>query len=157
MTGPDVITPDVAAAGVPQVLGVPVPLPNGVDAPFHEALARHELLLQRCACGSWQWPAEVICHRCRGFDPGWSRAEPTGTVYAWTRVWHPAHDGLREAVPYVVVVVELEHAGGVRLIGNLLDDDPAVPVETGRAVTGVFADHVVDGHAYTLLHWRYAH
>lgn len=146
--------PDTTTAGVPQVLGIPVPLPTGLDAAFHEGLARHELLMQRCVCGGWQWPPEVICHHCRRFDPGWAPVEPAGTIYAWTRVWHPAHEGLRAAVPYVVVVVELPGAGGARLVGNLLGDDPTVPVETGRAVTGVFVDHVVDGRPYSLLHWR---
>jgi uncharacterized OB-fold protein len=150
-----VTAPDTRATALPQVLGVPVPLPTGLDRPFHDGLAAHELVLQRCTCGTWQWPPEVICHRCRGFDPGWARVEPAGVVYSWTRVWHPAREELATAVPYVVVVVELPAAGGIRLVGNLLLDDAATAeIEVGAAVRGTFADQRAGDRRYTLLQWQ---
>lgn len=144
--------PDLDTTALPQVFGRPVPLPTGLDAPFHTGLAEHRLVLQHCTCGAWQWPPEVICHRCRGFDPGWAETEPEGLLYTWTRVWHPAHEALRVAVPYVVAVVELPAAGGIRLVGNLLLDDVATAeIRTGTPVRGVFADQPG---GYTLLQWR---
>ncbi|WFR72601.1 OB-fold domain-containing protein [Prescottella defluvii] len=134
---------------------MPVPLPTGLDRPFHDALAAHELVLQRCECGTWQWPPEVICHRCRRFDPGWDRANAVGRVFSWTKVWHAAHAALEAAVPYVVAVVELPGAGNIRLVGNLLLDEPATAeVRIGATVRGEFVDHQVDGRTYTLLQWR---
>lgn len=142
---------------LPQVMGVPVPLATGLDKPFHDGLLAHELWLQQCGdCATWQWPPEVICHRCRGFGPGWTQVEPEGVIFSWTRVWHPAREELTAAVPYVVVVAELPQAGGARLVGNLLDDEPVTPIEVGRAVRGVFSDQHSAGHPYTLLQWRYA-
>ncbi|MDN5913579.1 MAG: zinc ribbon domain-containing protein [Pseudonocardia sp.] len=144
--------PDLGADALPQVFGRPVPLPSGIDRPFHEGLAAHRLVLQHCTCGTWQWPPEVVCHRCRGFDPGWAEVEPAGFLYTWTRVWHPAHEALRAAVPYVVAVVEMPAAGGIRLVGNLLLPDVATAdITTGTAVRGVFADQPG---GYALLQWQ---
>ncbi|MCX4092360.1 Zn-ribbon domain-containing OB-fold protein [Nocardia sp. alder85J] len=140
---------------LPQVFGVPVALPSGLDQPYHDGLAAHELRLQHCECGTWQWPPEVICHRCHRFDPGWRTAAPEGVLFSWTRVWHPAREELVTAVPYVVAVVELPAAGGIRLVGNLLLDDPgAGPITVGAVVRGEFADQQVGRRNYTLLQWR---
>jgi uncharacterized OB-fold protein len=138
---------------LPEVLGRPVPLPSGIDAPFFEALLEQRLVVPRCsACGSWQWPSEVLCHRCRSFAMTWEEVPPLGTIFSWTRVWHPAREGLEAAVPYVVLVVALDAAPGIRLVGNLLGERTQ-PVAIGEAVTGAFEDH--DGSPrYTLLQWQ---
>ncbi|WP_254923162.1 Zn-ribbon domain-containing OB-fold protein [Rhodococcus sp. OK302] len=86
---------------------------------------------------------------------GWSTTEPSGTIFTWTKVWHAAHEALDTAVPYIIVVVELESAGGSRLVGNLLVDDvETIDIELGAPVRGEFVDHCVDGKNYTLLQWR---
>jgi uncharacterized protein len=140
---------------LPPVLGEPRPLDTGLDVTFHEGLRAHRVVLQRCtSCRAWQWPPEVLCHRCRSFDLGWE--EPSsleGGVYTWTRVWHAAREGLERSVPYVVVVVELDAADGVRLVGNLLGD-PEQQVATGMRVVPVFEDHDDAERPYTLLQWR---
>jgi uncharacterized OB-fold protein len=146
---------------LPAGLAVPVPMPDGTDAPYREGLLRHELLVQRCAaCGTWQWPPEVICHKCRTFHPGWEPVQPAGTVFSWTRIWHSVHPVLDPAVPYLGVIVELSAAGGIRMVGNLLGD-PLQPVRVGLPVAGVFEDHAAAGGdagaaGYTLLQWRSA-
>ena len=144
-----------SAPYLPEVLGRPVAVASGIDGPYFDALVEHRLLLPRCAsCSSWQWPAEVLCHECRSFDIAWEEVVATGTVFSWTRVWHPAREGLEPAVPYVVVVVEVDGAPGVRLVGNLLGERTQ-PVVIGEPVTGVFEDH--DGPLrYTLLQWQKA-
>jgi uncharacterized OB-fold protein len=83
----------------------------------------------------------------------WKTVEPKGTIYSWTRVWHPTHSALNERGPYIVVVVDLPQAGNVRVIGNLLGDAQQ-PVEIGAKVTGVFEQHIAPEPAYALLHWR---
>jgi uncharacterized protein len=139
---------------LPQVLGVPRPLADGLDEPHWAGLRDHRLLVQRCArCQGWQWAPEVLCHRCHSFEVGWSEVEPRGRIFSWTRVWHPAHDGLREAVPYAALVVELPHADGVRIIGNLLGDQLG-ELRVGIDVVGVFEDHSVGAELFTLLQWR---
>ena len=53
----------------------------------------------------------------------------------------------------MVVLVELPHAGNVRLVGNLLGDpEQAVPI--GATVEGVFEHHTDADQPFTLLQWR---
>jgi uncharacterized OB-fold protein len=137
-------------------VGLPAPAParDGLDAAYWEATRRHELLCQRCrACGAFQWGPEWICHRCRSFDVGWERVAPRGRIFSWERVWHPVHPALREACPYVVLLVELAEAGGVRMVGNLLGD-PRAQVRIGEPVEVAFEDHDEADPPYTLVQWR---
>jgi len=133
-------------------LARPEPSRSGLEAPFWEAAERDELAIQRCsACGTFQWGPEWICHHCHSFDLGWQTVAPAGRIFSWERVWHPVHPALVDACPYLVVLVELPDAGGVRVLGNLLGD-PTQPVASGMAVDAAFEHH--DG--YTLVQWRRA-
>jgi len=114
------------------------------------------LLVQRCAhCGTWQFGPECLCHSCHAFDPDWVEVPAEGEIYSWERVWHPVHPALKESCPYLVVLVELPHAGRVRLVGNLLGD-PAQEVRIGARVQGVFEHHADAAVPYSLLQWQYA-
>jgi uncharacterized OB-fold protein len=142
--------PSYLPAGLP----VPVPEPDGLDAPYWEGTRAGELRIQRCrACSTWQWGPEWICHRCLSFDVGWERVEPHARIYSWERAWHPVHPALRSHGPYVVVLVELPHAGHVRMIGNLLGD-PRQDVRIGDRVEAVFESHEEERPPYALVHWR---
>jgi uncharacterized OB-fold protein len=139
---------------LPPGLPAPRPTPDGLDQPYWEAARRHELVAQRCRkCRSWQWGPEWICHRCLGFDLAFERVPGRGRIYSWERAWHPVHPALREAVPYVAVLVELPEAGGIRMLGNLAGDARA-PVEIGAAVEPQFEDHADADPAFTLVQWR---
>ena len=123
---------------LPPGLPVPVPEPDGVSAPYWNGLRAGVLRVQRCThCGAWQFGPEWICHACLRFDPGWTEVAATGRIYSWERVWHPVHPALRERGPYLAVLVELPHAGNVRMVGNLLGD-PQQKVRIGAEVDGVF-------------------
>jgi uncharacterized protein len=143
-------------AAVPHLpAGLPAPAPeaDGLDAPYWEGTRRGELLVQRCnACSTWQWGPEWICHRCLSFDMGWQRVEPRGQIYSWERAWHPVHPALRGHPPYIVALVELPHAGHVRMIGNLLGD-PHQDVRIGDPMEAVFEPHDDARPAHTLVHW----
>ena len=141
---------------LPAGLPAPAPSRDGLDAPYWEAARRGELLCQRCrACGGFQWGPEWICHRCRSFDLGWERVAPRGRIFSWERVWHPVHPALREVCPYVIVLVELPDAGGVRMIGNLVGD-PRAEVRIGDEVEAVFEQHAEAEPPYALVQWRRA-
>lgn len=145
-------TDTTAATYLPAGLPAPRPSFDGLDTPYWEAARRHELLVQRCdACGTWQWGPEWICHACRSFDLRWTPVEGRGRIYSWERVWHPVHPALKDACPYLVVLVELPQVGNVRMVGNLLGD-PLQPVPIGTEVEAVFEDHPED--EFTLVHWR---
>jgi len=87
------------------------------------------------------------------FDPEWTEVEPRGRIFSWERVWHPSHAALRGHYPYLAVLVELPHAGRVRMVGNLLGD-PMQPVMIGAEVEGVFEHHPDSDPPYSLLQWR---
>jgi uncharacterized OB-fold protein len=132
--------------------GLPVPQPDrdGLDQEYWDAAARHELVVQRCsACGALQWLPEWICYRCRSFDLAWERVSGRGRIFSWERVWHPVHPALRDAVPYLVVVVELEEDPGLRMTGNLLGE-PRQDVRPGTPVEAVFEEHP---EGFTLVQW----
>lgn len=139
---------------LPQGLPIPVAEADGLSAPYWQGLRQNRLLVQRCrSCGAWQFGPEWICHRCHALDPDWTKIEPHGQIFSWERVWHPSHAALRQHGPYLAVLVEIPHAGGVRMIGNLLGD-PAQEVSIGAAVEGVFEHHLHPERPYSLLHWR---
>jgi uncharacterized OB-fold protein len=134
--------------------GAPMPDPAR-SAPFHhgfwEAAHRHELVVQRCrSCAIFQFGPEEICYQCHSFDLSWERVDPSGRIFSWERIWHSSNPALKDACPYVVVLVELPQAGNVRMLGNLLGDprrDPPI----GEKVEAVFEDH---DEGYTLVQWR---
>ncbi|WP_081060338.1 Zn-ribbon domain-containing OB-fold protein [Burkholderia territorii] len=139
---------------LPAGLPIPVPEPDGLSAPYWQALRENRLLVQRCArCGTYQFGPEWLCHGCHAFDPAWVEVVPHGRIYSWERIWHPSHDALNGHGPYLAVLVELPHAGYIRMIGNLLGD-PLQPVIIGAEVEGVFEHHLDAQPPYSLLQWR---
>jgi uncharacterized protein len=142
---------------LPPGLPVPQPSPDGLDTPYWDGARRHELVVQRCnACSRYQWSPELICHHCLSFDLSWTQIEPTGLLYSWQRIWHPATPALADACPYLVVIVELPHADGIRMIGNLVGGDMstgAIDPVIGMRLSVVFEDHGDTEDRYTLVQW----
>lgn len=139
---------------LPAGLPIPVAEADGLSAPYWEGLRQNRLSVQRCRhCGTWQFGPEWICHRCHAFDPEWTEIEPRGLIFSWERVWHPSHAALKQHGPYLAVLVEIPHAGGVRMVGNLLGD-PLQVVTIGAVVEGVFEHHYQPERPYSLLQWR---
>ena len=131
-----------------------MPEADGLSVPYWSGLREDRLPVQHCAqCGTWQFGPEWLCHRCHAFDPPWEDVAPRGTIYSWERVWHPSHPALEGHGPYLVALVELAHAGNIRMVGNLLGD-PLQDVVIGTAVAGVFEHHVDAEPAFSLLHWK---
>jgi uncharacterized OB-fold protein len=60
---------------------------------------------------------------------------------------------LKEKGPYVVVLVEIPEADGIRVVGNLLGD-PLQDLTIGSEVTGVFEHHHDETPSFTLLQWQ---
>lgn len=141
-------------AQLPPGLPIPVPETDGLSAPYWQGLREGRLCVQHCTgCGTWQFGPEWICHGCHAFDPAWESVAPRGRIYSWERVWHPAHAALRGHGPYLVVLVALPDAGGIRMIGNLLGD-ALQEVRIGAEVEGVFEHHADADPPFSLLQWR---
>lgn len=144
----------MAEAYFPNGLPQPRANPDGLDAPYWDALESDKLIVQRCSnCQTWQWGPEWICHQCHTLDVGWEEVAPRGRIYSWERNWYPNHPALAEAVPFVVVLVELEHAGNIRMLGNLVGDAER-EIEIGAEVEAVFEHHEEGDPAYTLVQWK---
>ena len=143
-----------SAGYLPAGLPIPVAEPDGLSAPYWEGLRQGRLLVQRCShCNSWQFGPEWLCHRCHTFDPEWTEVAPRGRIFSWERVWHPSHAALKGYGPYIAVLVELPHAGGIRMVGNLLGD-PKQEVKIGAPVEAVFEPHEETNPPFTLVQWR---
>ena len=135
-------------------LPAPVAAPDGLDAPYWEAVANNILMLQSCvACGCYQWGPEWICHRCHSDQVSFREVEPRGEIYSYERVWHPVHPALREQGPYLIVLVAFPNYDGARMVGNLLGD-PEREVVIGTDVEAVFEHHVDNHSPFTLVQWR---
>ncbi|MGF1596792.1 MAG: Zn-ribbon domain-containing OB-fold protein [Acidimicrobiales bacterium] len=135
-------------------LAAPRPARDGLDEPYWSGTRRHELLVQRCDnCGAFQWGPEWMCHACQSLEVGWAVVEPRGRIFSWQRPHHPVHPALNDQGPYIVVLVELPAAGGVRMVGNLLGD-PLQEVRIDAEVEAVFEDHDDADPPYTLVQWR---
>lgn len=142
----------VGGGYLPEGVASPAPLPEGLDAPYWEGIRVGALRVQRCrSCATWLWGPEWVCHQCHSFDLGFEDVAPSGIIYSWERVWHPVHPSLAEACPYIVVLVTLPQAGGVRMLGNLLGD-ARQPVLIDAPVEAVFEHH----DAYSLVQWKLA-
>lgn len=136
--------------------GLPTPRParDGLDAPYWEGTRRGVLMVQRCRdCGTYQWGPEWMCHHCRSFDVGWTEVSPGGRIYSWQRPYHPVHPALADQGPYLVVLVELPQAGGIRMLGNLIGD-PLQSVSIGDDVEAVFEPHDDGEPPFTLVQWQ---
>lgn len=99
--------------------------PDADTRPFWEFAARRELRFQRCAaCGRFRHPPKPGCPHCGAAEVEWAPVSGRGRVFSYTIIHHPTVPALAGAVPYDVVVVELDDAPGVRLISNLVDVPP---------------------------------
>jgi uncharacterized OB-fold protein len=121
--------------------------------PFNEAwFTSGALVVQRCtSCATLQHPPEEICHACGGMDFDGATLAPTGTVYSYTIVHYAANQALAESVPYTVVLVSLDEAPQIRVVGNV----PGTAVHIGMSVVAEWDEHSADDGTQILLpQWR---
>ena len=117
---------------------LPLPYPGPDDEAFWEGTKRHELLIQRCTgCGALRFWGKPMCAECNSFDSEAVPASGRGKIWSYTTTYHGWSRAWREAVPYTVVVVQLDE--GPRLTSNLVDAEPEA-VRVGLPVEVVFDD-----------------
>jgi uncharacterized OB-fold protein len=111
------------------------------------------LAIQRCAsCATLQHPPEEVCHACGAMDFETQELAPRGTVHSYTVVHYAASPALRHAVPYTVVLVSLDAAPQLRVVGNLRG-----PVRIGMPVVATWEERTAeDGTTIRLPQWRAA-
>ena len=113
--------------------GMPPALADATSLPFWQAAAEHRLVVQRCTgCGHTRLPPAPICPECRSAASDWKEISGRGEVYTYTVVHRPIAAG--QQLPFVIAVIALEGAGGVRMISNVVGASPdelaiGMPVE----------------------------
>ena len=91
------------------------PTPVGLTAEWYAHLALGELRFQRCrSCDQWRHPPRHLCPRCSSEEWAWEPASGNGQLFSWTVTHQPLHPGFADAIPYAVLVVELDE--GVRVV-----------------------------------------
>jgi uncharacterized OB-fold protein len=122
--------------------GMPQPLADAITLPFWQAAAEHRLVVQRCTgCGHTWLPPAPICPECRSTASDWQTVSGRGELYTYTVVHRPI--AAQQTLPFVIAVIALEGAGGVRMISNLVEAAPA-EIAIGMPVEVVWEDMSAD-------------
>lgn len=109
-----------------------IPPTTALTAPYWEAAARGELVIQTCrSCGFRPFPPRAHCPACGASELTWQPVSGKGSVYTYTVARRAPHPVFAEQCPMVIAVVELEE--GPRLMTNVIGCDPA-EVSVGMAV-----------------------
>lgn len=127
----------------------------GADGSFWNALDEGAFRLPRCGgCGKWTWPAHYRCGDCGCWDFDWVDIEPVGHIFTWTRN-HAVSDVIKERrdmLPYVSLLVELQHAGNIRIPGILVGSDNGLRI--GARVRGTIRPADVMSKGYVTMVWH---
>jgi uncharacterized OB-fold protein len=109
------------------------------------------LAIQRCeGCGTLQHPPEEACHTCGASAFGIEVLAPRGTIHSYTVVHYPANPALAASVPYTVVLVSLDDAPHIRVVGDVQGE-----VAIGMPVEAWWDEREADdGTVIRLPRWR---
>jgi uncharacterized OB-fold protein len=124
---------------------------------YFEHARQHRLVVRKCAaCGLLRYPPTHTCPWCMALEWTWQDVSGRGTIHSYEIVVHAIQPGFKDAVPYAVVLVELDEQrgqptpdDGLRIIANLVTPDGRMEDEKrcaiGQRVRAVFhdvADHM---------------
>lgn len=109
-----------------------------LDMPFWDACREGKFLLHRCnICSRHYWPASrCVAHGAREMQ--WVAASGRGTLYTYTVLHHAYTPAMKDKVPYVVAVVQLDE--GPFFHSNLVDT-PLDQVKVGMRLQVTMAPH----------------
>lgn len=135
------------------VIGSIGPYFDGVDEPHWAALNEGKFVIQQCPhCDAWIWGASWRCPACGCWEPVWREVEPKGIVYSWIRTHQAFAPEVRDALPYVSLIVALPHAGDKRVIGLLVGDEDGLRI--GAPVEGVIQPASTHTGGQAIMRWR---
>ena len=126
------------------------PLISQVWQRYWDALARHEIAMQRCdGCGAWVFYPRPFCPECSGRSLTWTPVAGPAFLYSWTIAQVPVAKAFSHLDKPILAVVELANA--MRIPTTLVDTEQGT-VKIGMALKPVF-----DGSSYegiTVLRFR---
>ena len=101
----------------------PLPVVRDDSRPFWDALRERRLIIQTCErCGRNQFYPRSVCRYCGGSALRWIESTGRGRIYTFSVVYRPPTPEYAADVPYALGLVDLDE--GVRMLTNVLDDDP---------------------------------
>ena len=132
----------------------PVPTPDRDSRPWWEAMARHELLVQRCgACARLRWPPRALCGDCGAFAWSWAPASGRATVASWIVNHHPFGDAFPS--PYIVVTGRLVEQDDILIPGGYAGPPDGGDLVMGAPLDAGYEDvEAEDRGTWTLLRWQ---
>ena len=100
---------------------LPAPSIDETSAPFWERCNQQRLSFQQCVdCRALVHPPLPVCPKCQSVSRTWVDAPSRARVFSLVWVHTAAHDSVKEALPYNVVLVEFPDMPGVRLLSNVI-------------------------------------
>lgn len=88
-------------------------------SPFWKACKQEELKFPFCTnCKSWQWYPLYSCPTCGG-NYNWEKVSEEATLFSWTVIRRSPFPELAQKVPFIVGVLEIDDAPGVRFVANI--------------------------------------
>ena len=98
----------------------PIPVADGVTAPFWEAVAAHRLVVQRCSeCQQFQHPPAGTCTSCTSSNLTFEEVSGRARVHSFTETVSGArHPYFQSVAPYLVGHVELVEQEGIYMASN---------------------------------------
>lgn len=114
-----------------------LPEPDEATEFYWQAATRRELQILRCrACRFYVHQPRDVCPRCGSKEMAAEQVSGRGTIYTYTIAHHGAA-GI--AVPFALVLVELEEQKDLRVLANLVDC-PLEEIRIGMPVDVTFED-----------------
>ncbi|MFF4750522.1 Zn-ribbon domain-containing OB-fold protein [Streptomyces sp. NPDC002514] len=106
------------------------PVIDADGAPFWEYAAQGELRVQTCAgCDEPRFPPRPCCPHCQSFAHEWRATSGRGRIWSYVLPHPPLLPDYAALAPYNVIVVELDDAPRIRLVGNLVTG-PGAPIDS---------------------------
>lgn len=101
-----------------------IPLPatdDPVDTLFWEGTLQSELRIQCCQqCGELRFPPRPMCPLCQSQSSVWRPVSGRGKIWSFAAPASPLLPAFEKLTPYVVALVELAEAPGLRMLGPVL-------------------------------------
>lgn len=97
----------------------------GIDKLNRAFFTSGKLVLQQCTkCSTIQHPPEEVCRSCRSFELGHFESAGKGRIASVAVNHHPVHPAMKEVVPYAIVLVTIDDAPGLFVVGNAVGVPP---------------------------------
>lgn len=119
-----------------------------LTSPFWSAAREGRCVLPRSsATGRWLWYPDAAGADVPGATLEWVAVPGTGTVYSYATVRRSFLPEQPDLAPYTVLLVDLDDAAGVRLVGNLADG-----AETAVGARVRFGTQMVDERVHPVFY-----